>query len=101
MGLWNTIKGLLSGSAGGEAHLMDVAVRCGRCGEVIRGQVNLRDDLSVLEYDDNPTYFCRKGLVGSGANRCYQTVVVEYTFDVARNVVDRRIEGGAFVEEGE
>lgn len=80
--------------------VLDVTVRCNRCGELIHGAINLANDLS-LQYDnqDRPLYFSRKGLVGSGDNRCFQTVTVEYTFDADRNVIDRRIEGGTFVDE--
>lgn len=78
---------------------LDIAVRCRRCHQVITGQINLQNDLS-LEYDGDETYyFARKMLVGSGENRCFQTVTVEYTFDADRNVIDRRIEGGTFVDE--
>ncbi len=98
MGLFDKLKGLFSGG-GSESHLMEVVVRCNRCGEIIRGQIDLRNDLSV-EYDgDQMSYFCRKGLVGSGSTRCFQEVVVEYTFDANRNVIARRITGGQFVEE--
>ena len=75
---------------------MDVAVRCDRCGEVIHGQINLNNDLSVQYDGDDQFYFCRKGLVGSGETRCFQEVIIEYTFDARRNVIDRRVEGGHF-----
>jgi hypothetical protein len=81
------------------APTLEVVVRCNRCREVIHGQINLHNDLSV-EYDGDTTqYHCRKGLLGTGENRCFQQVVVEYTFDANRNVIDRRIEGGQFVEQ--
>jgi len=52
-----------------------------------------------VQYDgDLQTYFCRKGLVGSGETRCFQQVIVEYTFDAQRTVIERRAEGGRFVE---
>ena len=101
MGFLDRLKKLFGGAGGGTGGpLLDIAVRCHRCGEVIRSQINLRNDLSV-EYDgDQVRYYCRKGLVGSGSSRCFQTVVVEYTFDANHNVIDRRIEGGTFVDEG-
>ncbi len=100
MGLFSKLKGLFS-SRGAEPHQLEVVVRCNRCGEVIHGHIDLYNDLSV-EYDgDRTTYFCRKGLVGSGDTRCFQEVVVEYTFDANRNLIARRITGGQFVEKGE
>ena len=101
MGLWDRIKKFLSGGPGSGAPVLDVVVRCNRCKEIIRGEINLRNDLSVEYEGDSARYFCRKGLVGSGDNHCFQQVIVEYTFDANRNVIGRRIEGGQFVGEGE
>jgi hypothetical protein len=78
---------------------LDVAVRCSRCGEVIRAQIDTRNDVSVQYGQDDPQYFCRKVLMGSGERRCFQQITVEYTFDADRTVIDRRIEGGAFVDQ--
>jgi hypothetical protein len=83
------------------APMLEVVVRCDRCGEVVRSQINLHHDLSLRDDDGGRIYFCRKGLVGGGSTRCFQEVIVEYTFDANRRVIDRRIEGGRFVEEGE
>ena len=83
-----------------QSPFLEVAVRCNRCKEIIRGQIHLHHDLSLRYDGDDTYYFCRKGLVGSGDNRCFQEVVVEYTFDGNRNVIDRRVEGGQFVDEG-
>jgi hypothetical protein len=65
---------------------------------VIHGQINLSNDLSLQYEGDDPLYFCRKGLVGGGETRCFQQVTVEYTFDARRAVIERRVEGGRFVE---
>ena len=99
MGFWQKLKQFFTGAGAQSAHLVDVAVRCKRCGEVIHGQIDLRNDLSVQYDGDEMYYFCRKGLVGTGENRCFQTIVVEYTFDHARNIVDRSIQGGTFLEQ--
>ena len=79
--------------------LIELVVRCNRCKEVIPGQINLHNDLSVQYDGDTTTYFCRKALMGAGDNRCFQQVVVEYTFDANRNVIEKRIEGGQFVDQ--
>jgi hypothetical protein len=93
------VKSLL-GSGGGvrRSPMLDFDVRCNRCGEVIHGQINLNNDLSVQYDGDYRTYFCRKVLVGSGETRCFQQVTVEYTFDAQRTVIERRVDGGRFVE---
>ena len=96
MGFLSKLKQLFSGG-GASAPLLDVVVRCSNCGEIIRSQINLHNDLSLRE-EDGTFYYCRKGLVGSGETRCFQEVIVEYIFDANRNVIDRRIEGGEFVD---
>ena len=68
-------------------------VRCDRCGETIEGKVNLMDDLSM---DDAGGYHVRKVLIGNG--RCFQQIEVRLTFDPARQLSNRQIAGGTFVE---
>ena len=91
-------KSLFGGGGGQRSPTLEFAVRCASCGEVIHGQINLHNDLSVQYDGDDPFYFCRKGLVGSGETRCFQQVIVEYTFDAQRQVIERRVEGGRFVD---
>jgi hypothetical protein len=84
-----------------------VYVQCNRCGEKIRGQIDMLNDLSIDygigEGDEKGggqvTYFVRKGLVGE--ERCFQSVEVELTFDKDRRLIDRQIQGGKFLEEEE
>lgn len=99
MGFLAKLKKLFS-AGGMNAPLLEVVVRCSNCGEVIHSQINLHNDLSLLDEGDVTQYYCRKGLVGGGESRCFQEVVVEYVFDSNRNVIDRRVEGGQFVDEG-
>lgn len=75
-----------------------VSVACNRCGEHIRGRIDLRNDLSV-QYGDNggPTYFSRKVLMGEG--HCFQRVELELTFDKDRQLTDRQISGGNFIDD--
>ena len=101
MGILDKLKKLFSGGSAGGAPLLDIAVRCNRCGEIIHGQINLHNDLSVQYEGDDLFYYCRKGLVGGKETRCFQEVIVEYTFDARRNLIDRQIEGGRFVDDGE
>jgi hypothetical protein len=74
-----------------------VTVECAQCGETIRTRVNLANDLS-LEYGDGgkATYFCRKVMMGTA--RCFQKIEVALTFDGNRNVLDRQITGGKFLD---
>jgi hypothetical protein len=85
-----------AGAGGRQVYAVDV--RCDRCGEVIRAEVNLMNDLS-LEYaegqGDATTYVCRKLLVGR--QRCFQQVEVNLRFDANRQLIERHVSGGAFV----
>jgi hypothetical protein len=76
-----------------------IEVICNRCGERIRGAINLSNDLSIMygNSENDYTYFCRKVLIGEG--RCFQQVEVELTFDRNRKVIGRKIKGGKFADE--
>ena len=77
-----------------------VTVQCHRCGEQIKGRVDLRNDLSP-EYDDNGKtmhYYCRKVLMSSEAH-CFQQIEVILKFDTNHKLIDKEITGGKFVEE--
>jgi hypothetical protein len=76
-------------------------VRCKRCGETIRGRVDMRNDLSQQygEEGGKTTYFTRKVVMGSGS-LCFQQIEVELTFDENRTMISRQIQGGDFVDEG-
>ena len=84
-----------------DLRFLPIRVRCSRCGEEIVARVDLHNDLSA-RYDDRGRvagYYVRKVIIGSGANRCFQAIEVELEFDARRNVVNRHIRGGEFVEE--
>ena len=102
MSLFKKISGMLSSSSNaGDDHNLWVSVKCGRCGEIIRARIDLRNDLSI-DYGDNggkTNYICRKTLIGEG--RCFQRVEVKLTFDKNRQLIDRGISGGDFVNEPE
>lgn len=89
-----------SSFGGGDADVYWIYVRCGRCGEPIRGRVDLRNEPSLA--DDGVTWIVRKGLIGSGAGRCYQTVEVTLTFDAQkREVLASEVSGGKLITEQE
>ena len=74
-------------------------VRCRRCGEEMSAEVNLLNDLSMDYARD--VYTVRKLITGSGANRCFQTVEVRLTFNKNRQLIERWIADGEFVDEPE
>lgn len=93
----NLIRKFFSGPpAQSSASFYSFAVQCSRCGETIEGRINLANDLSADYEDDHVVYHVRKVLMGSGS--CFQQIEVEFNFDSSRNIVDRQISGGRFVE---
>ncbi len=99
MGIIKKLSGLFSAAGKADEDALWIAVKCNRCGEVTRARVDLRNDLSI-EYDEtggSPTYFCRKMLMSEGG-RCFQRMEVELTFDANRELINREVSGGQFVE---
>lgn len=73
-----------------------IYAQCRRCGEPLKTRVNLMNEPS--EADDGEGWIVRKGLVGSGANHCFQTVEVTLKFDAKkRNVVENEATGGKLI----
>ena len=68
-------------------------VKCKRCGEIIEGRVDLDNDLSMV--DEGEGFIVRKGLLG--ANRCFQQIEVELNFDSSRQLIEKNITAGEFV----
>lgn len=82
------------GSTNSDKRYFVFHVKCRRCGEVIEGRVDLDNDLSLNDEGDG--YIVRKGLIG--ANRCFQQIEVELNFDSSRQLTEKSITGGTFVE---
>jgi hypothetical protein len=102
MGFLKKLFSSLSGGGGGadEGHIHREYIRCSRCGEQIAVRVDLRNELTAeydAEEDREGDYVWRKGIVGSGQNRCFQTIEVELSFDANRQLASRSISGGEFI----
>jgi len=99
MGFFKRLSGLFSSGGRPPEAAYTFTVQCQRCGESIPGRVDLRNDLSVNYGEDNQsaTYYVRKVLVGE--KLCFQRIEVELTFDSDRHLLDRKIQGGSFVDE--
>jgi hypothetical protein len=103
MGLLRRIASFLS-EGGGSDEDRDVHweyVRCSRCGEMIPVRVDLRNELTAQEDSSEGAYYVRKGVIGSGKNRCFATIEVELYLDFNRRVVSRYISGGEFITKDE
>ncbi len=103
MGIIDKIAAFFSGQKLRESDATWIAVRCNRCGEVIRARINLFNDLSTQYGEDDSgeiTYYCHKQLMGEGMDgkRCFQRIEVELTFDSRRKLINREVSGGTFVE---
>ena len=71
-------------------------VKCKRCGETITGRIDLDNDLSVEYEAGGDVFYARKVLMGE--NKCFQRVEVKIKFNAERQVVEKEIIGGDFVE---
>jgi hypothetical protein len=91
MGFLKKIFG--SGTTAFSSDFYTFNVRCDRCGETIEGRINLNNDLSL---NDEGSYHVRKVLMGSG--HCFQQIEVQLNFDTAKQLQEKQINGGKFVE---
>jgi DNA-directed RNA polymerase subunit N (RpoN/RPB10) len=94
----NIIKKLFS-SPNRNGSFYFFSVKCLRCGETIHGQVDLRNEPSLVS-DDNgkPVYICRKVLIGN--QHCFQQIEVLIYFDGDRRLIEQKIVGGSFIDSG-
>ncbi|NJN79368.1 MAG: hypothetical protein HC797_02230, partial [Anaerolineales bacterium] len=70
----NFLKKLFGSSPQPQRNDFTFTVKCGRCGEIITGRVDLTNDLSLDYEGDDETYISRKVLIGE--NKCFQRVEV-------------------------
>ena len=91
MGILKKLFG--GGTTSSSSDFYTFSVRCDRCDETIEGKVNLSNDLSL---DNEGGYRVRKVLMGSG--HCFQQIEVNLKFDASRQLQERQISGGKFVE---
>ncbi|MCX6031169.1 MAG: hypothetical protein NT169_17960 [Chloroflexi bacterium] len=96
-------KGSGGGSSrfgGGDPNAYWIYAQCRRCGEPLKARVNLMNDPS--EADEGEGWVVRKGLSGTGVNRCFQTVEVTLTLDAKkRSVIASEAVGGKLITEEE
>jgi hypothetical protein len=93
----NFLKKLFSGPAKEERYFT-FQVKCKRCGEIIEGHTDTMNETSVEYERGGDTYYVRKVLMGDGSNLCYQQIEVGLKFNKDRKLIEKRIDGGEFVE---
>lgn len=93
------LKKLFAAAPSDSRNIYPLVVKCNRCGEIIEGQVNLANDLSAGDGEEGDAggYYCRKLLMGK--RRCFQQIEVQLRFNKDRQMVDRQVVGGQFVDE--
>ena len=99
--LQNFLKFFKPTSSATEDYSYRFWVQCQHCGEEIMGRIDLRNDLSI-EYDDSgrlESYVCRKIIMGSGENHCFQQIEVNFRLDPNRRITEKTIQGGKFLEQ--
>lgn len=101
MGLLDRVADALFGHAKKQTDVHWEYVRCSRCGEEIPVRVDLEHELTPQYGEGEGAYFVRKGVIGSGKTRCFQTIEVQLTFDAQKRVVSRDISGGEFISKEE
>ena len=98
MGFFKQLSELFTPRPKTDQWVLWLNVICNRCGETIKGRVDLRNDLSIQYGEDGSvTYYTRKVLMGEG--HCFQRVEVELSFDKDHQLMDRKISGGKFVDD--
>ncbi len=99
MELLRKAASLLFGDGGESENVYRTTVRCLRCGEEIPVRVDLDRELTRTYGPDEGSYYVRKGVAGSGENRCFQTIHVRLTFDDQKQLISREASGGTFMDD--
>ena len=92
----NFLKKLFSSQPATPKNIYTFNVKCKRCGETITGRVDLASDLSADYEEGGDVYHVRKVLMGE--NRCFQRVEVFFKFDANKQVIEKDIIGGEFID---
>lgn len=88
------------GSTGGHRRTLTIYVLSQRCREPLSADIDLLNSLSQAEESD-ATYYTRKMIQSSGANRCFAQVEVELWFDSNRVLLRHEVHGGRWLTETE
>jgi len=101
LGFMERLSSRLSGRGGESEYVHREYIRCARCGETILVRVDKRNELTRTYDGAEGGYYMRKGVIGSGKDRCFQTIEVRLAFTSERDLLARHVSGGEFVTEKE
>ena len=93
MGLFKKKSGGAKPRPGG-GH-MDIYVKCGKCGEMIKTHIVMAHELIPTYDDSGPAYTLRKELIGS---LCPNRIQLAMDFDGAKRILSQDVSGGEFQE---
>ncbi|MGD2163163.1 MAG: hypothetical protein PVI81_05275 [Anaerolineales bacterium] len=80
---------------------LPIYVRCNRCGEGLKVDINLQNDLSV-EYGASSSkdrYHVHKTIIGS--NLCFQRIQMDLQFNSRKQIIAEEINGGRRIDKQE
>ncbi len=86
-------------SGGPQERYFVYRVKCKRCGEIIEGRIDTTNDLSIEYEEKREIYHVRKVLIGDGSKHCYQQIEVEIKFNGNRDVLEKTVKNGEWVDE--
>lgn len=98
--LLDFLRSVLFTSPATSAGRLPIYVRCNRCAEALKTEINLQNDLSA-DYDTSGKvrYHVRKVITGS--ELCFQRIEVELDFDSRKRLIGENVMGGKRIDEQE
>lgn len=95
MGFFSKLKKVfLAGDKGTNQNLIEIHVRCNKCGEQINSFFRKNYDLQSDYGGEEWAYLIDKNLVCPG---CYQSIIMRIEFDKRLNSINSELTGGEFI----
>lgn len=99
MSLFQRIANLFRGGGGGsDNRFLPIYVLSRRCNEPIVGQLDLLNELSLTDDEEDATYYGRKVLHTTGERRCFDQVEVLLWFGSNKQLLRQEVIGGRWLE---
>ena len=98
MSLFQRIANLFRGGGGSDSRFLPLYVLSHRCNEPIAGQLDLLNELSLAEDEEDAAYYGRKVLHTTGERRCFDQVEVLLWFNSNKQLLRQEVIGGRWLE---